>query len=56
VLVDSVLQAFPDELSEHLQRHACPRPGRRPIPKLLDLSDGRATYDECCWNKRPDWT
>ena len=31
-------------------------PATRPIPKLLDLADGRAVYDETFWRKRPDWT
>jgi NADH:ubiquinone oxidoreductase subunit F (NADH-binding) len=55
-VVSSVLRAFPDEFAEHLERHACPRPTRRAMPKLLDLADGVATYDESFWNKRPDWT
>jgi NADH-quinone oxidoreductase subunit F len=56
VLVSSVLRAFPEEFAEHLERPGCPRPGRRPMPKLLDLVDGVATYDESFWRKRPDWT
>ena len=56
LLVSSVLRAFPEEFTEHLELHRCPRPGRRPIPKLLDLADGRATYDEAFWRKGPDWT
>jgi NADH-quinone oxidoreductase subunit F len=56
VVVTSVLRRFPDELAEHLDRHACPRPRRLPMPKLLDLADGHATYDERWWSKRPDWT
>lgn len=56
VLVSSILRAFPDEFAEHIERHACPRPGGRPMPKLLDLVDGTATYDETFWRKRPDWT
>jgi NADH:ubiquinone oxidoreductase subunit F (NADH-binding) len=55
-VVGSVLAAFPDEFAEHVELHRCPRPGRRPIPKLLDLVDGKATYDERIWNKLPDWT
>jgi NADH:ubiquinone oxidoreductase subunit F (NADH-binding) len=55
-VVGSVLQAFPDEFAEHLEQHRCPRPGRRPIPKLLDLVDGVAVYDEHFWHKNPDWT
>jgi NADH:ubiquinone oxidoreductase subunit F (NADH-binding) len=56
IVVSSVLRAFPEEFAEHLELHRCPRPARRPIPKLLDLADGRATYDERFWRKRPDWT
>jgi NADH-quinone oxidoreductase subunit F len=55
-MVSSVLRAFPEEFAEHLEAHRCPRPVRRPIPKLLDLAGGRATYDESFWRKRPDWT
>jgi hypothetical protein len=51
-----VLAAFGDEFAEHVELHRCPRPGRRPIPKLLDLAEGTATYDERIWNKLPDWT
>lgn len=56
LVVSSVLQAFPDELAEHLSLHRCPRPEPRPIPKLEDLAGGVATYDEAYWRKRPDWT
>ena len=55
-VVSSVLRAFPDEFAEHLEQHGCPRPARRPMPKLLDLADGAATYDDSFWRKRPDWT
>ena len=55
-VVASVLRAFPEEFAQHLESGSCPRPGRRPIPKLLDLADGVAVYDERFWNKRADWT
>lgn len=55
-LVGSVLRAFPDEFHDHVETGGCPRPRRLPIPKLVDLSDGTATYDESSWRKRPDWT
>jgi NADH:ubiquinone oxidoreductase subunit F (NADH-binding) len=55
-VVSSVLRAFPAEFAEHIEHHGCPRPGRRPMPKLRDLADGVATYDETFWRKRPDWT
>ena len=56
VMVSSILRAFPEEFAEHVERGRCPRPKRLPIPKLVDLADGRATYDETFWHKRPDWT
>ncbi len=56
LVVASVLAAFPDEVAEHVARPRCPRPGPRPMPKLLDVADGRAVYDESFWRKQPDWT
>jgi NADH:ubiquinone oxidoreductase subunit F (NADH-binding) len=56
VMVSSVLRAFPEEFAEHIDLGRCPRPRRLPIPKLIDLVDGVATYDESYWRKRPDWT
>jgi NADH-quinone oxidoreductase subunit F len=56
VVVTSILRAFPEEFDEHIELGRCPRPRRLPIPKLLDLADGRAVYDESFWRKRPDWT
>jgi NADH:ubiquinone oxidoreductase subunit F (NADH-binding) len=56
VMVDSVMRAFPEEFAEHVELGRCPRPRRLPIPKLLDLADGRAVYDDAFWRKRPDWT
>ena len=55
-VVASVLQAFPEEFVEHLEQHRCPRPGGRALPKLVDLADGRATYDDTHRRKRSDWT
>ncbi len=48
--------AFPEEFAQHLEPGRARRPRRLPIPKLLDLADGHATYDESFWRKRPDWT
>ena len=56
LVVSSVLRSFPGEFAEHLEGHTCPRPGPRPVPKLVDLADGTATYDERFLRKRPDWT
>ena len=55
-VVSSILRAFPTEFVDHVERGACPRPRRLSVPKLVDLADGRATYDETFWRKRPDWT
>lgn len=56
IVVSSILRAFPEEFAEHLELGRCPRPRLLPIPKLLDLADGHAVYDESFWRKRPDWT
>jgi NADH-quinone oxidoreductase subunit F len=56
VMVSSILRAFPEEFAEHVELGRCPRAKRLPIPKLVDLAEGRATYDETFWHKRPDWT
>jgi NADH:ubiquinone oxidoreductase subunit F (NADH-binding) len=55
-LVTSILQAFADEVDEHISLGRCPRPRQLPLWKLLDLRDGVATYDESFWLKQPDWT
>ncbi|MFZ6005749.1 MAG: NADH-ubiquinone oxidoreductase-F iron-sulfur binding region domain-containing protein [Actinomycetota bacterium] len=56
VVVASIIRAFTDEFEEHLRLGACPRPRPLPFPKLIDLTDGRATYDPDQWRKQPDWT
>lgn len=56
LMVGSILEAFPEEFDEHLRLGRCPQPRRLPTPKLVDLIDGRATYDESYWRKQPDWT
>jgi NADH-quinone oxidoreductase subunit F len=56
IVVTSILRAFPEEFTEHIALGSCPRPRRLPIPKLVDLADGRAVYDDSFWRKQPDWT
>jgi NADH:ubiquinone oxidoreductase subunit F (NADH-binding) len=56
LVVSSILRAFADEFVEHLTLGRCPRPRALPLPKLVDLAGGAATYDESWWRKRPDWT
>jgi NADH-quinone oxidoreductase subunit F len=56
LVVESILRAFPDEVAEHLGMSGCPRPRHLPIPKLVDLRDGMAVYDERQEHKLPAWT
>jgi NADH:ubiquinone oxidoreductase subunit F (NADH-binding) len=56
VVVASILTAFAGEVDEHLTRGSCPRPRPVPFPKLVDLRDGVAVYDERHRLKQPDWT
>jgi NADH-quinone oxidoreductase subunit F len=56
IMVTSIMRAFAGEFAEHLELGRCPRPRRLPIPKLIDLVDGRAVYDDSFWRKQPDWT
>jgi NADH:ubiquinone oxidoreductase subunit F (NADH-binding) len=56
LVVSSVLRAFPEEFAAHIESHQCTQAERRPMPKLLDLAGGTATYDERFWFKQPDWT
>ncbi len=55
VVVSSILRAFPEEFADHIASGKCPHP-RRPMPKLVDLTGGHASYDESFWRKQPDWT
>jgi NADH-quinone oxidoreductase subunit F len=55
-VVSSLLRSFPEEFADHLEGRPCPRPGRVIVPKLVDLVDGTARYDERQTTKQPDWT
>ncbi|MDQ1532454.1 MAG: hypothetical protein QOF28_215, partial [Actinomycetota bacterium] len=37
-------------------RGECTRPHRAVVPKLVDIADGQAAFDEKQMRKRPDWT
>jgi len=54
--IGSVLRAFPEEFEEHISTGRCPRPKPIPLPKLVDIVDGVAVYDESHYRKQPDWT
>ena len=53
LVVDSIMQAFPEEFAEHVELGRCPRPRRLPIPKLVDLADGKAIYDDSVLAETP---
>ena len=54
--VSSILRCYPEEFAAHLETGTCPHPRDLVVPKIVDLSDGRVTYDESQSRKRPDWT
>lgn len=56
IVVSSILRAFPKEFADHIEHGRCPSSRQDPMPKLVDLHGGQATYDESFWRKRPDWT
>jgi NADH:ubiquinone oxidoreductase subunit F (NADH-binding) len=56
VVVSSVLRAFPEEFTDHLERGVCPRPRALPFPKIAELRDGAVRYDLHQLRKRTDWT
>ncbi len=53
-VIASFLRAFPEDFVGHLERgDIAPTV---PVPKVVDIVDGVATYDERQARKRPDWT
>lgn len=53
-VISSLLRAFPEEFAAHLE--GAPPAEWVPIPKIVDIVDGRAAYDPKQILKRPDWT
>ncbi len=51
----SLLELFPDDVAAHLSGEA-PAVERELIAELVDIDDGRATWDERHREKQPDWT
>ena len=56
IVVSSILRAFPEEFADHIEHQRCPSSRHDPMPKLVELQNGHATYDETFWRKRADWT
>ena len=53
-IVGSLLAKFPEDFVAHLE--GAPAAERIPVPKIVDIADGVATYDARQMRKRPDWT
>ncbi len=53
-VISSLLRSFPDEFASALE--GSPRLESLPVPKIVDIRDGVAVYDERQNHKRPDWT
>ena len=56
ILISSLLRSFPEEFALHLEGRCSVDPRRILVPKLLEVSGGRATYDESHADKQPDWS
>ena len=54
-VVSSLLQAFPEDVAAALDGVPPPRRDLA-LPKVVDLVDGKAIYDENQSRKQPDWT
>ena len=55
-VVSSLLTHFPEEFVDHLEGRGCQSVRELIVPKLVDLVDGVAVYDEHQKLKQPDWT
>ena len=56
VMVASILREFPEEFALHLEGRCSVEPRTISVPKLVDIANGVATYDETQVRKQPDWT
>jgi NADH-quinone oxidoreductase subunit F len=56
ILISSILRAFPEEFALHLEGRCSKEPRPILVPKLVELGDGVAVYDEHHATKQPDWT
>lgn len=53
-VISSLLRTFPGDFVRELEEAAPLEP--LPIPKIVDIHDGIATYDDDEMRKQPDWT
>jgi NADH-quinone oxidoreductase subunit F len=54
IVISSLLRHFPEDFAAHLEWGE--RSPAIPVPKIVDIRDGIAVYDERQARKRPDWT
>jgi NADH:ubiquinone oxidoreductase subunit F (NADH-binding) len=54
-LISSLLERFPEDFAAHLEGW-CPSDRVILTPKIVELRDGVATYDDKQERKQPDWT
>jgi len=53
-VVASMLRAFPEDFTAELEDARLLAP--LPVPKIVDIRDGVAIYDDKQMTKQPDWT
>jgi hypothetical protein len=53
-VISSLLVKFPEDFAVELE--GAPPVETLPVPKLVDIRDGIAIYDELQQHKQPDWT
>jgi NADH:ubiquinone oxidoreductase subunit F (NADH-binding) len=53
-VIASLLRTFPEDFTAELE--GAPEVDSLPVPKIVDIRDGVAIYDENQMRKRPDWT
>ena len=53
-IIASLLRAFPEDFTAELE--GAPKLESLVVPKIVDIHDGVASYDEKQMRKRPDWT
>lgn len=55
-LISSFLRTYPEDVVAHLDGWCPSDRGEPPVPKIVDLAGGVASYDARQMLKRPDWT
>jgi NADH:ubiquinone oxidoreductase subunit F (NADH-binding) len=55
-LIASFLRDFPEEFADHLEGQRCAGRHDLGLPKIDDIVDGMAIYDQRQQYKQPDWT